>query len=1127
MADLNTLIVRGASRLLNTLYGTAAQLSEELNIGDGKASINQEEATFNIPTTFNGSVNLSTVSANNGDFISLNGDDANFNNAYVRNLRATKYDLQHIALLKNDFIISPAFEASSEATLYISSISGNTITATLVDEVSIIDDSIGGARWLAGSLIKVSGTISNIDLGTCDGLITANMNTDAGSLTFRFDSAEAINLVEGNIYNSGELQDFTIMLCTIEDKPIGIYMTAFGTNENAYIDIYGGTKNEYVPVVRMGNLNGLPYTDNTGQTVSLDPQWGFYAGGNAYIEGHIVTNSGLIGGWAIGSSSIHTKGEILESSAPGSVAIASGDFSREINGVLRNHLRIAAGNGFGVGNNGELYAYSGEIAGNMIASGISANNITTGYLNVERIRGGSITKQMLSSDITTDIENAARTATNYLYYDSDVGLILSQNENQSGWNTQITGEDINLRNNDIVYAKVYGGGLNVYQDGIIVGSFGSTAQLGALTDSHGLSSFNTYIDSEGVKIRYGTEVISQFGKDRIILGIGDSDGLFKTEITNKSYTLYDADGNDFLKYSASEDENSTKGVVIRGDANNARAVISGAGMYIADLNDRKIFNVTCDKMKTNMGYSDVPYSNLSANMTFTHTYVNEESLTAVRSPLCKIADIEAVIRLSKDTQNDSVSTNGTVVNTNISINVPLNNSYFTYTLVSATVKTTQVEYTLTSEGVTAIQNIVSAAISNYPSSYSPTCTTVTIYTIIMYEPYTSFSFGIRDDSEAIGDNSYTFGYMANASGSNSYAFGYTANASGDYSMTFGKGTKASHQNQFAFGQYNLDNQDYLFEIGNGTDDNDRSDAFYLTKEGNGWFHGQIVANNSIIANGITSTNGYLKLKGTSSCTLNVQLTESGKSTNVDAIKCYAVNGWGMNLLIESAGNVIIGSGESVTNLYNNGAEGCNDGGERLFLSSDGEIRFITNAQDYTQRNVIIATSTYFAPATNGGFTLGTSSLRWGQIYSTASSISTSDRNEKHDIVPMNNIAKDFIMNIPTVTYKYNNGTSGRTHFGMIAQDIEDVMNSLHMTSNDFAGFIKSPVMKVDANNRISETEYEHDSSGNIKYTYGLRYEEFIAPMIKTIQLQQEEINDLKSTVKNLKTLLQEQLIKFH
>ena len=37
-----------------------------------------------------------------------------------------------------------------------------------------------------------------------------------------------------------------------------------------------------------------------------------------------------------------------------------------------------------------------------------------------------------------------------------------------------------------------------------------------------------------------------------------------------------------------------------------------------------------------------------------------------------------------------------------------------------------------------------------------------------------------------------------------------------------------------------------------------------------------------------------------------------------------------------------------------------------------------------------------------------------------------------------------------------------------------------------------------------------------EYIYGLRYEEFIAPLIKTVQIQQEEIEDLKEEIKRLK-----------
>ena len=124
--------------------------------------------------------------------------------------------------------------------------------------------------------------------------------------------------------------------------------------------------------------------------------------------------------------------------------------------------------------------------------------------------------------------------------------------------------------------------------------------------------------------------------------------------------------------------------------------------------------------------------------------------------------------------------------------------------------------------------------------------------------------------------------------------------------------------------------------------------------------------------------------------------------------------------------------------------------------------------------------------------LGDSDRRWGQIYSTNSTIATSDRKEKKYIKPLRKSAREFIMNLNPVSYQFKNGESGRTHYGLIAQDVEETMKDLGMTDLDFAGFCK-------------------DEKGD-DYIYGLRYEEFIAPMIKTIQLQQEEIEELKRRV---------------
>ena len=108
--------------------------------------------------------------------------------------------------------------------------------------------------------------------------------------------------------------------------------------------------------------------------------------------------------------------------------------------------------------------------------------------------------------------------------------------------------------------------------------------------------------------------------------------------------------------------------------------------------------------------------------------------------------------------------------------------------------------------------------------------------------------------------------------------------------------------------------------------------------------------------------------------------------------------------------------------------------------------------------------------------------------------------------------KDFILGLNPVSYKFNDGTSGRTHFGMIAQDVEELMAHQGISSMDFAGFIKSPKIKTVTDEEgtvIEEKVIENE------YLYGLRYEEFIAPIIKTIQLQQKEINALNERINKL------------
>lgn len=154
----------------------------------------------------------------------------------------------------------------------------------------------------------------------------------------------------------------------------------------------------------------------------------------------------------------------------------------------------------------------------------------------------------------------------------------------------------------------------------------------------------------------------------------------------------------------------------------------------------------------------------------------------------------------------------------------------------------------------------------------------------------------------------------------------------------------------------------------------------------------------------------------------------------------------------------------------------------------------------------------FCPETDTYLRLGMPNNKWNQIYSSSATINTSDRNEKKDIQELDESARDLIMGLKPVSFKYINGETGRTHHGMIAQDVEEELEDLGLTAMDFAGFCKDP--KVEAH-------YEEDDENHVKpewrvvegeYTYGLRYEEFIPAMIKTIQMQQEEINELKRRI---------------
>jgi hypothetical protein len=179
------------------------------------------------------------------------------------------------------------------------------------------------------------------------------------------------------------------------------------------------------------------------------------------------------------------------------------------------------------------------------------------------------------------------------------------------------------------------------------------------------------------------------------------------------------------------------------------------------------------------------------------------------------------------------------------------------------------------------------------------------------------------------------------------------------------------------------------------------------------------------------------------------------------------------------------------------------------------------------------------PANDDDYDLGgASSYRWRDIFTNGAVTTTSDANKKFDITP-SSLGLDFINRLNPVSYRMVSGSSireevedyiptlitpaitgsngeilkdavyeyeknkefpkilgynpgKRTHYGLIAQDVKAVLDDLELTTTDFAGYV------------AGDKENNKD--------LGLRYEEFISPMIKAIQELSQKVSQLEAQI---------------
>lgn len=127
-----------------------------------------------------------------------------------------------------------------------------------------------------------------------------------------------------------------------------------------------------------------------------------------------------------------------------------------------------------------------------------------------------------------------------------------------------------------------------------------------------------------------------------------------------------------------------------------------------------------------------------------------------------------------------------------------------------------------------------------------------------YETYASGKYAHSEGrlTYAVGSSSHAEGEGTNAYANDSHAEGENTVARGDGSHSEGHGTIANGKNQHVQGKYNIADTTSLDIIGNGTTNDNRSNAYTLDTDGNAWYSGEVYVGST---SGTNKDSGSVKL----------------------------------------------------------------------------------------------------------------------------------------------------------------------------------------------------------------------------------------------------------------------------
>ena len=127
------------------------------------------------------------------------------------------------------------------------------------------------------------------------------------------------------------------------------------------------------------------------------------------------------------------------------------------------------------------------------------------------------------------------------------------------------------------------------------------------------------------------------------------------------------------------------------------------------------------------------------------------------------------------------------------------------------------------------------------------------------------------------------------------------------------------------------------------------------------------------------------------------------------------------------------------------------------------------------------------PTSSNVYSLGRNNALWSQVFAAQGTINTSDRRKKTDIQPISDAVLDAWAEVEPKSFKMvdavkEKGDKARTHFGYVAQDVEEAFTKHGIDPYQFGILckMKTPAKEAQYNTvKVIDTPAVTDDEGNI------------------------------------------------